>query len=224
MNRQFNRPLVVTGFVVAAVALLSGCSRPQFVSEPNKVAEPDVVWSQEPNGPLDNDPYVQWLRGYFESYQLAVNTQDFSIAQLREHRTEEQVLNLYESFDETHSPSHLFGGPWIFEPLSVEPDGEGGAVIEVCRPAHGTYEVSRKTGEITSEPNLDDTRIDGYVIVADGPGEMHVSKIYGASPSFEGREKCTLDNAAVGVYDPLPEVRSWDDVVAPVGYEDDSRR
>ena len=200
--------------VAAAVALLAlvGCGRAHEVSEPNVIATPNIVETQAATSPLESDPHVQAIRAYLLGYVLAVNFQDFTIEQYTSTRTPEQVFSGYERF---MAGEDLFAGPRILAPLSVTPTNTGGAVVEVCRTAKH-YDMDSSTGE-PRPPQLRDTIQDTYFVEPSPDGGQLVvtpSEILGSSSG------CSLDEASIGTFDPLPKQLDHDDVVKPIGYDE----
>ena len=211
--------------VVAGCVVMAGCSDGPLPPEPR----PEVLWVEgEPSGPLEDDPWVRAVRAADLENQVAITTRDFSRPVLEEisggmvGRTYADVQHGVRVEEWIFSPGST---PMI--PVHVEEAADGqSATVAVCvavdwrltaddpeppTDLRGAL-VLREVSLVEGERSVD---FGGALI-----GEDAARRGLGADvvdEYLDPREgsTCKLDDAAVGLFDPQPDVTleySLDDI------------
>lgn len=173
---------------------------------PTVAPTPDIVWEpSEPTGPLEGDPYVQAVRAANLGWVLANNTRDFTIAQLTDTTTVEQIDAYFQRFLQTRGERNpeavAIPGPVPSSVISVTEHADGNGADVVMCDVIGEWFVSEEHPEAT----IDDVRpsVTVYSVIDDG-GVLKVDALSG------GEGECESTGISVGRFDPAPEPSSGD--------------
>lgn len=209
------RTSVAASIACLSALLLAGCfSQPTY-------EHPDVVWQNgEPTGPLEDNPWVQAaVRASDLEMATAGATLDFSSEALYATTAGGHVAR-YRSAMDTSAQKEEWSyppGPTPMIPIHVEESPSGNSAnVTLCR-ARG-WLVSAEAAEHTDDPNgglvkEEVTRNGEEFIVDQGPGLTAeiAMKQFGADaiePFLDDRPDrvCSLKGAAIGLFDPQPDV------------------
>ncbi len=213
---RWARGVVSVVCIAATVICLAGRKEPGATMP----EQPRVVWNdgRAPDSPLEADPWVQALRAWSEGVALSWNTGDFTVSQLTDHATAEDVFRLSRAYAIQGDDPFTFRGPAAqFEPLEVTELADGsGAAVQVCQRygmplktlprSDGTEDartVDWEVGNVSVQylERDDDT---GRRFVTGNP--VRAASSYGEEVRAAVGEWCEPDSVPVGLFEPEPEL------------------
>jgi hypothetical protein len=198
--------------------VLTGCTTSAPLTE-----RPALVWQDgEPTGPLEANPWVQALRTSDLEGQIASATLDFTTPALYE-SSDLDLIASRRWMLETAARSEEWAyppGPTPMIPVHVEESSDGdSAKVTICRASDWLISAehpappTRLRGHLA---RINETLKDGHRLVDTGgliPDAETANRVLGAdvaapflSDDVERDGVCTLKDAAVGLFDPQPDV------------------
>ena len=204
--------LILVGLVAA---VFSGCS--PMEPEPR----PAVAWPNgEPVGELESDPWVQALRAADMELQVASVTRDFTAPELA-HATGLGLI--YEYRDNLRAAAEndswkFPAGPTPMIPIAVKEASDGKyASVVVCiatdwyvsagQPARPTKRVGTFQSFSVSIDGDGLRKVSARGLVMDDAARSEdiFDELRMEPPDRGGRSVCSLEDAALGYFDPLPD-------------------
>ncbi len=200
--------------VAAGVLVVSGCGEPS----PTVMESPRIVWQdgRAPDSPLEADPWVQAMRARDLGVSMAWNSGDFTIRQLTDYESDEDVARIVEYYVVQGDDPSVDVGPMPFEPLAVTelPDGSAAAVracfLEKSMSEHATEPWIY---DVFGEPERVATIGVWFWGFEEGTGERH--RLDSDDPRIEEfdesvtdgeDEECDPESVPFGLYDPEPQL------------------
>lgn len=219
----------------AAAVVLALLGLPMLAACGSTVARPEVVWTEgKPDGPLEDDPWVEAVRASDLELEIAITTRDFTAQALYE-TTDQTVID--DTLDNLEVAADLgewwsSPGPRPMIPIQVhEAPGGTSAAVFVCRAngwpvdagspvpddLHGGLYKVRVTiedghylvddaEEVTITDAFDWLGADVVAPVLEGVGSPEKLEDIDTTEWYnEYSYNCTLDGAAVGLFNPPPD-------------------
>lgn len=186
---------------------LTACQSPV----PEAVELPDVVWESDGTSPLETDEFVVAARAADLGLIFAWNTANFRLPEFTTTNSPSVVDRFADGFVNTFvthdGDPTVYPGPSIWQPISVETDGAGAAVVVVCEVTRGWV---IRAGE---EPSFDlESGTELTIELEPGDDGIVVSNSTGSTKA------CDATGAPIGRFDPVPvppESITADDVILP---------
>ncbi|MCU1404298.1 MAG: hypothetical protein JWQ43_601 [Glaciihabitans sp.] len=186
---------------VTMVVSLAGCSAAE--EGPSVVATPKISWSPAASVPLETNRYVEAARAADLGYTVAHNAADFTIEQLTATHTGDEVYKIATGFDATYvsgsSDPQVFPGPAIRLPLEVVENSAGdGATITYCE-VRDNWLLSADSSDTRLDLSAG-TMLTVDIVTKESTGELVEAREVASS------DACDATGAAVGRFDPVPDV------------------